>query len=220
MKNYFTSLLLNLCILSSVKADEVLFQDDFNGKLGAGWSWVRENREGWRISERGLEVRVLPGNLWGKANNAQYVLVRPAPDTTVGELEITVTVENRPTHQYEQVNLSWYYDDRHMVKLGQELVDGILCIVMGREEADRTRTVKMLPLTSNRVKLRYLVRGNRLRGQFQLEDSDTWQDVGECDLPAPANSNAQISLQFYQGPAVAEHWARASSFLVRRKAAR
>lgn len=216
MKTLLTVILLSLFTLSVARADEVLFQDDFKGKLGAGWSWVRENREGWRVSERGLEVRVEPGNLWGKANDAKNVLVRPAPDTASGELEITVTVENRPTHQYEQVNLSWYYDDSHMVKLGQELVDGKLCIVMGREEADRTRTVKILPLTSDRVKLRYLVSGNRLRGQFQPEGLDTWQDVGECDLPAPANSKPQISLQFYQGPADAEHWAHATDFRMRR----
>lgn len=218
MKTCFTFLALGLVLPLSVIADEVLFQDDFNGKLGAGWSWVREDREGWRVSERGLEVRVQPGNLWGKANDAKNVLVRPAPDTTPGELDITVTVENRPTNQYEQVNLSWYYDDSHMVKLGQELVDGKLCIVMGREEADRTRTVKILPLTSDRVKLRYLVSGNRLRGQFQPAGSDTWLEVGECDLPVPEKAKAQISLQFYQGPADAEHWARVTDFCVRQRA--
>jgi regulation of enolase protein 1 (concanavalin A-like superfamily) len=105
-------------------------------------------------------------------------LVRPAPETVPGELEITVTMENHPTQQYEQVNLSWYYDDRHMVKLGQELVDGKLCIVMGREEADRPRTVNILPLTSDRVKLRYLVGVDRLRSQCQPEGSNTWQEVG------------------------------------------
>ncbi len=219
MKTIFTFLALGLVLPLSVVADEVLFRDDFNGKLGAGWSWVREDRDGWRVSERGLEVRVQPGNLWGKANDAKNVLVRPAPDTTLGELDIIVTVENRPTNQYEQVNLSWYYSDSYMVKLGQELVDGKLCIVMGREEADRTRTVKILPLASDRVKLRYLVSGNRLRGQFQPAGSETWQEVGECDLPAPENVKPQISLQFYQGPADAEHWARVTDFCVRRRTA-
>lgn len=47
------------------------------------------------------------------------------------------------TGQWEQVDLCWYLDDSNMVKLGQEMVDGKLSIVMGREQADRARTVKM-----------------------------------------------------------------------------
>jgi len=197
-------------------AGEVLFEDDFKGKLRDDWSWLREHREGWRVSERGLEVRAEPGNMWGNANNAKNVLVRPAPDMSQGEIEIAVTFENRPTAQYEQADLVWYYDDSHMVKLGQELVDGKLSIVMGREEKDRTRTVKILPLDAFKVQLRFRVKGNSVRGQFRPAGTDKWQDVGECDLPAPANGKPHISLQFYQGPPDAEHWVRVTKFRVRR----
>ncbi len=200
----------------SSRGGEVLFEDNFNGKLGDGWSWVREHREAWRVSERGLEVRVEPGNMWGSANDAKNVLVRPAPDLGINGIEITVTFENRPTAQYEQADLVWYYDDRHMVKLGQELVDGKLCIVMGREENDRTRTIKILPLEASKVQLRFSVKGNSIRGQFRPAGSEQWQDVGECDLPAPANGKPRISLQFYQGLADVEHWVGVSEFRVRR----
>jgi regulation of enolase protein 1 (concanavalin A-like superfamily) len=212
---FFGSALL-VVIANSVLAGEVLFADVFNGKLGEGWSWVREHREAWRVSERGLEVRVEPGNMWGNANNAKNVLVRPAPDVAQGEIEISVTFENRPTAQYEQADLVWYYDDSHMVKLGQELVDGKLCIVMGREEKDRTRTVKIVPIEAFKVQVRFLVKGNSLRGQFRPSGSDQWQEVGECDLPAPENGKPKISLQFYQGPADTEHWVRVTEFRVRR----
>jgi regulation of enolase protein 1 (concanavalin A-like superfamily) len=154
--------------------------------------------------------------MWGKANDAKNVLVRPAPDLAPDGIEITVTVENRPTAQYEQVDLVWYYDDSHMVKLGQELVDGKLSIVMGREENDRTRTVKIVPLDALRVQLRFLVKGSSIRGQFRPAGLDQWQEVGECDLPAPANGKPRVSLQFYQGLADAEHWARVSEFRVRK----
>jgi regulation of enolase protein 1 (concanavalin A-like superfamily) len=201
---------------ASALADEVLFQDDFKNKLSEGWSWVREHHEAWRASERGLEVRLEPGNMWGNANDAKNVLVRPAPDAATNEIEITVTVENHPTSQYEQVDLVWYYDDGHMVKLGLELVDGKLSIVMGREENDRTRTVKIVPLEAFRVQLRLTVKGNSIRGQFHPAGPDNWIAVGECDLPAPADAKPKISLQFYQGPPDAEHWARVSEFRVRR----
>src|SRR5206468_7308397 len=102
MKVLPTSLVLGLLAIAPALADEVLFQDDFKLKLGAGWSWVREHREAWRTSERGLEVRIEPGNMWGGANDAKNVLIRPAPEAADGEVEVTVTVENRPTAQYEQ----------------------------------------------------------------------------------------------------------------------
>jgi len=193
----------------------VLFEDEFKGELGKGWLWLREHREAWRASERGLEVCIEPGNMWGKANNAKNVLVRPAPEIPAAGLEITASIENRPTAQYEQVDLVWYYDDSHMVKLGQELVNGKLSIVMGREEKDLTRTVKILPLTASKVQLRFIVKGDLIHGGFRELGTEQWREVGECDLPAPSNSKPKISLQFYQGPADAEHWARVSDFRMR-----
>jgi regulation of enolase protein 1 (concanavalin A-like superfamily) len=211
-----TTLAFALFTVTVCLAGDVLFQDDFKGKLGDGWSWVREHHEGWRVTERGLEVRVEPGNMWGPANNARNVFVRPAPDPAREEIEISVTVENRPTEQYEQVDLVWYYDDSRMVKLGQELVDGRLSIVMGREEADKTRTIAIIPLDSFSVRLRLMVKGNRVRGQFRTPDAKDWRDAGECDSPAPIDSKPKVSLQFYQGPANAEHWARVTGFRIQR----
>src|SRR6266550_5731247 len=95
-----------LVFLSSrLMAGETLFEEHFKGKLGPGWSWVREHREAWRASERGLEVRIEPGNQWGPQNDAKNVLVRAAPETTNAEIAFTASVENHPTSQYEQVDL-------------------------------------------------------------------------------------------------------------------
>ncbi len=211
-----TFLTLALFSVTVSQGDEVLFRDDFEGKLGEGWSWVREHRAAWRMKERGLEVRLEPGNMWGPANDARNVLVRRAPDAAKDKIEVSVNVEHRPSGQYEQADLVWYYDDGHMVKLGQELVDGKLSIVMGREENDRTRTIAIIPLQSFTVRLRLSVQGSRVHGHFRTPDSDQWREAGACDLPAPANGTAKISLQFYQGPADAEHWARATEFQIRR----
>jgi regulation of enolase protein 1 (concanavalin A-like superfamily) len=197
-------------------ADEVMFKDDFAGKLGEGWSWVREEKSTWRVADKALEIRVLPGNLWGKANNVKNVLVRPAPSTTQGEVEVAVSIANRPTHQYEQANLAWYYDDSHMVKLGLELVNKEICIVMGREEADKTRTLAKIPITATAVRVRLLVAGSRIRGQYRLAGTDAWLDAGAGDLPAPPNVPVKISLHCYQGPPNAEHWPRFSEFRVSR----
>jgi regulation of enolase protein 1 (concanavalin A-like superfamily) len=218
MKQFFPfGLAAGLLTSTACSAGELLFQDDFKGKLAEGWSWVREHRDGWRLTKQGLEVRLEPGNMWGPANDAKNVLVRPAPDATQQGIEMAVTVTNRPTNQYEQVDLVWYYDDSHMVKLGQELVDGKLSIVMGREENDRTRTIAIIPLDSYSVRLRLVVMGNRIRGQFRETSAAEWREAGECDLPAPGGTKAKISLQFYQGPANAEHWARVTEFRIERE---
>jgi regulation of enolase protein 1 (concanavalin A-like superfamily) len=195
-------------------ADQVLFKDSFNGRLQDGWSWIRENPDGWRVTQRGLEIRVEPGNMWGPANNAKNIMVRSVPDFADEGLVITVKVQNRPTEQYEQVNLVWYYDDGHMVKLGQEQVDGELTIVMGREENDRARTIAIIPLETESVWLRYRIQGNQLRGEFRPANSEEWRLAGECDLPV--KGPPKISLQAYQGPAGVERWARITDFEIRR----
>src|SRR5262249_57353283 len=105
-------------------------------------------------------------------NDARNVLVRPAPDAAKEGVEVSVNVENQPTSQYEQTDLVWYFDDSHMVKLGQEMVDGKLSIVMGREEKDKTRTIAIIPLDSFSVRLRLLVKDGHVRGQFRTPGAD------------------------------------------------
>ena len=189
-----------------------LFQDSFKGRLAEGWSWVREDKSGWRVTEHGLEIRIQPGNMWGPANNATNVLMRSLPAVTNAAIEISVSVENQPTEQYEQVNLVWYYDDSHMVKLGQELVDGKLSLVMGREEKDKTSTMAIIPIQSAVVHLRFIVKSNSIRGEYRLADEKDWRVAGRCDLPA--NSSPKASLQAYQGPKTVERWARFTEFRI------
>ena len=209
-RSFRLAALLALVPLSGSGADELTFKDDFKGKLAEDWSWVREEPKGWRVTELGLEVRVQPGNMWGPANDAKNVLTRPAPDPAQGKVEVAVTVENRPTEQYEQVDLVWYYDDSHMVKIGQEMVDGKLSIVMGREESDKTRTMAIIPLDGFTVRLRLTASGKKVRGQFRRDKAEAWREAGECDLPV--HGAPKVSLQFYQGPDNVEHGAKVTRF--------
>jgi regulation of enolase protein 1 (concanavalin A-like superfamily) len=201
--------------LAADDPDKLPFRDTFRPKPHASWKWVREDPKSWRVGEHGLEVRIQPGNNWGPANDAKNVLVRPAPNASEQPIEVTASVTNNPQGQWEQVDLCWYYDDSNMVKLGQEMVDGQLSIVMGREENDRARTVKIIPIDAHSVELRHVVSGNRIKGSFRPKGGE-WRDVGECDLPpAPQGKAAHVSLQFYQGLPDVEHWARVEEVLVR-----
>ncbi|MBX3176797.1 MAG: hypothetical protein KF886_05520 [Candidatus Hydrogenedentes bacterium] len=193
-------------------ADMILFEDNFAGSLKEGWSWIRENPDGWRATREGLEILVEPGNMWGAANDARNVLVRPLPRLGDSPVEITATLENYPTGQYEQVNLVWYYDDSHMVKIGLELVHGQLSLVMGREEDDKTMTLSIIPMASNTVEVRLTGNGREVLGAYRTPDSTEWKPGGKCDLPV--NGAPMASIQAYQGLPGVEHWAKIRAFRV------
>lgn len=197
-------------------AEAELFRDAFATELGPGWSWVRDDKAAWRVANGALELRVMPGNLWGGANNVRNVLIRPAPDAATADVIVEVSITNQPTHQYEQANLAWYYDDSHMVKLGLELVDGQVCVVMGREEKDRTRTLAKIPIAATSIRVRLHVTGNTIRGYYLIEGATAWREAGAGDLPAPPGRPAQISLHCYQGAPDIERWARFTGFRIYR----
>lgn len=204
-------LIAALCALQA-RGDEVLFHETFSGKLKPGWSWLRENEAAWRLGAEVLEIRVEPGNMWGPANDAKNVLVRDLPDSR-RPLELSVTVSNKPTEQYEQVDLVCFRDDSHMVKIGFELVDGRRSIVMGREEKDRTRTIAIIPIESLVIDLRLIVDGTSIRGSFRATGSSEWREAGRCE--PPARGVPKLAIQCYQGPSKTEHWARISNVSVR-----
>lgn len=209
---------LSLCLcfigvsaLAAADASQI-FSDPFQQKLAHGWSWVREDPDGWRITKDALEIRVQPGNMWGPENSGKNVLLRDLPPVKEKPLAISVTVQNRPSEQYEQVDLVWYCDDAHMVKIGQELVDGQLSIVMGREEGDRTRTIAIIPLTTHKAHLRFVLAAEKIEGFFRPDGQEEWRKAGECDLPRKTGCQPKMALQCYQGPANVEHWARIQNF--------
>ncbi len=202
------TLLLVIFATTSI-ADTLLFEDPFQGKLKEGWSWLREDPAGWRVTDNGLEIKIEPGNMWGGANDAKNILMRPVSIPKTG-LSVQCSIENSPSSQYEQVDLVWYYDDAHMVKIGLELVHGQLSLVMGREEKDRAKTLSIIPLKSGKLDLRLDVHGKNIRGQWRYTGTGKWQEGGKCDLPV--KGAPKITLQCYQGNPNDVHWARIHSF--------
>jgi len=188
----------------------------FAGKtLPKGWTWKRENPYAWRLKDGGLEIKIEPGNMWGRANNAKNVLLVPlAQDLVQTGTEVQATFANVPTKRWEQVDLVWYYRDSHMVKIGLELEHGKNSVVMGREENDRTRTIKIVPLEVNQVTVRLTVRDGQVRGDYRLKPKDKWVFVGTCTEPKPADGHEKpkVSLQCYQGDPENPKWARITEF--------
>jgi hypothetical protein len=55
----FRALLIVLCgVIPALAGESLLFRDDFKGRLAPGWSFVRENTNGWRVLDGALQIRI------------------------------------------------------------------------------------------------------------------------------------------------------------------
>jgi hypothetical protein len=189
------------CLLSlnATAADQVIFEDRFDGKPGPGWVWLREDPPAWRVRDNGLEIRNQPG----VADTVKNALLRKAPDRLSGKYAIEVTIRNRsvPIQQYEQAGITWYNNGKPVFKLVKELVDGQLMMIPGRK-----------PMTNETVQVRLVVKGNSYEAQFRPDAKGEFQTAATGELPPPADD--QVSIQCYNGPPQAEHWIRFDDFRI------
>ena len=185
---------------------QLVFADSLKGKLGEGWTWLREDPAAWRSTPKGLEIRVLPVN----KDTVKNALLRPAPDRAHGKYAVEVTVEYLapPTVKYEQGGLTWYQGDKPLGKLVHEFIDGQAYAVANLPPNKLGKEPAANPL----IRLRLIVTRDKYRTQFQPGAAAAFQDLASGDLPAGADE--KISIQCYNGPANAEHWMRFSDFKI------
>jgi regulation of enolase protein 1 (concanavalin A-like superfamily) len=185
--------------LAAAAEPRVVFEDRFEGKVGEGWSWLRENLDAWRIKEGALEIRVEPG----VAPTVKNALVRKAPDRSKGKfaIEVTITLTADPTRQYEQAGITWYRDKNPVFKLVHEFIDGKTYIIPGR-----------IPTATKTIQLRLVVTADRFTAQFRPDGKGEFRTAAEG--PLPAGRDEQVSLQCYNGPPDAEHWIRFDDFRI------
>ena len=190
---------LALPVVLAAGEPRVVFEDAFKGKVGEGWSWLRENPKAWRIKEEALEIRVEPG-VAGSVKNA---LLRPAPDRSKGKfaIEVTVTFNTPPTRQYEQAGITWYQNGKPVFKLVHELISGKLYIIPGKK-----------PAPSKTVELRLIVTADKYTAQFREDAKGEFKTARSAGLRPSANE--QVSIQCYNGPPDAEHWIRFDNFRI------
>jgi hypothetical protein len=190
---------LALPVVLGAGEPRALFEDTFKGKLGEGWTWLRENPKAWRVANDALEIRVEPG----VARNVKNALLRPAPDRSKGKfaVEVTVTFTTPPTRQYEQAGITWYQKGRPIFKLVHERIGGKLFIIPGRK-----------PAPSKTVQLRLIVTADRYTAQFREDVKGDFKTAASGALRPGAEE--QVSIQCYNGPPDAEHWIRFDDFRV------
>lgn len=176
---------------------KVIFRDQFKGKLGEGWSWLRENNKMWRFSDDALEIRVVPG----KARTVKNALVRSAPDRREGKFWVEVTVTNltKPTQQYEQAGITWYSGGKPVIKLVKEQINGKTWIIPGK-----------VLMESKTVELQLIVTADSYIAKFRPDGKGDFKTAAKGRLPSP--NKDQVSIQCYDGPPDAEHWIRFDNF--------
>jgi hypothetical protein len=178
-----------------------VFADSFDGKPGAGWSWLREDPKTWRIKDGGLEIMIPTG----AATTVKNALVRKAPDRGKGTcaIDVTVTSLTMPTRQYEQAGITWYSNGRPVFKLVKELIDGKLYIIPGQK-----------PMSAKTVQLRLIASATGWTAQYRPDGEGEFLTAGKGKLPAPGKD--EVSIQCYNGPTDAEHWIRFDDFRIRK----
>lgn len=196
---FFLGILATARLASAAGEPPVVFEDALKGKLGPGWTWLRENSRAWRNSSQGLEIKVEPG----LADTVKNALIRKAPDRSQGKYAIEVTLEqlSAPTQQYEQLGLTWYQGEKAAFKLVHEFIDGKPYVFPGKK-----------PTTSRVVQLRLIVSKSEYVAQYRQDDKGEWETAAAGKLP-PGNDE-KISIQCYHGPVGAEHWMRFSDFRI------
>jgi regulation of enolase protein 1 (concanavalin A-like superfamily) len=192
--------------------EQVLFQDDFAGKLGEGWSWVREQADGWKAGENGLTIRTLTGTLWGETNTARNLLLRQAPEGGDFATELTISIHG--ALDGEQAGLIWYGDDDHYIKLVNEF-KGQPFLILAREEQGRAKEIGRIPALDGAVTLRLVSHHGWIRAQARVGGADDWQTVAECaGLPA---GELRVGVFTHVFPGQTDRSARFQSFRLLRE---
>jgi arabinan endo-1,5-alpha-L-arabinosidase len=99
-----------------VGALQPAYSDEFNGSLGAQWSFVRPVvTETSLISSTGQLEITGDGDLYRDSNSAHNLLLESAPS---GDYALETKITFDPNANYEQAGLLVYSDDDHYIKVG------------------------------------------------------------------------------------------------------
>jgi len=207
------ALILLLCC-----QDPVLFEETFaGGKLGEGWSWVREDAAGWKIEPGVLKVKCLPGSIWYKKRDAKNLLLRkmPAAATAEAPVAVEVTVDSDPETNAEQCGLFLYYDDANYVKLIRECNRKKPGIVLARQAKGFPESLPPKDEPKGPIRLRLVWSGAMVAGSYKA--GGDWVALGEYEMPE-STSELRIGLGAHGAAPDADRWATFTGFRIAKAA--
>lgn len=200
--------------LSAFAADapRVLFEEKFSGSLSAGWRWMHERPDAWRLADGALVVDTLPGSYWQKQDSAQNTLLRPAPVSAKDGFIVEVLLENEPAKQYEHAGLILYFDSFNHVVFNKEFI-GKQELFMVSAQDGNPAVGPAKAYRGREVWLRLVVRGTKATGFFRSSENEPWQKLDERTIPT-SDREMLIGLHSGYGSDKRERQARFRKFRV------
>ncbi|MDA8303188.1 MAG: DUF1349 domain-containing protein, partial [Actinomycetota bacterium] len=100
------------------------YSQNFDATLAPQWHWVREDPKAWSLTSQPgtLTIDTAPGDLYETANDAQNLLLEPAP---AGNFIAETKVALDPSKNYQQAGLLLYQGDDHYFRLVGESNAGV-----------------------------------------------------------------------------------------------
>ncbi len=198
-------------IITHLRAPAEDYKADFGAALDDGWSFVREDKEDWRLVDGRLELLSQPSNIWGSANQGtQNILLRALPGA---KSSVEVILDFTPVKEYEQAGLILYVDDDNYIKFDRELYGGQSCTLV-LESAAQPKIVKKIPFPAGPMLLRLDIADGKVTAMVKAPDAKDWTAHGETTLPGKVDT-VKVGLFALNGDPKAPLWAKFSEFIVR-----
>lgn len=201
-------------------AQNVFFQDDFDGGLSNKWQAVGLKKEDYRIRDGRLELRVQPGKLSRDTPMLKVVLPITSSDTVIASVEVTILDEFTEPEEFAGL---FFTDERGMHFGGQkQLIRSRLVFSPGKydfigkpgEEGDPAKyAVKYWPADKDAGPLRIILREHY--AFFQVGPSSEGKYLNLFQSAIGENQKERgFSLVAAGGPDDAVHWVRFDNFRV------
>ena len=209
----FTLVALLARPVAAADPPKVLFEENFSGKLGEGWQWLRERPEHWRMADGSLIIDTLPGSYWMKENSGQNTLLRKAPASLKDGFIIEVHMDNSPKGQWEHAGLLVYFDPFTFVAFNKEFTGKQCIFVFHQQDGKPIQGPAETDYRESGVWLRLALHGTKATAQYRSSEKEPWKPIGECPIPT-STKELLVGFQSGYGQEKSERQARFRSFRI------
>lgn len=165
-------------------ASSVSFLDEFNGSLGAGWSWLGEDPSRWSLTAAPGFLRITLSNATIQADGeAKNFLVRQVP---AGNFEIQTFVRFEPESNFQFAGLLIYQNQGNAMQFGRAFAqcpydickDNAIYFDLAETGKDNTPNFAAAQTDLSQAHLRLRREGTKYSGYYS-GDGINWSLIGE-----------------------------------------
>jgi regulation of enolase protein 1 (concanavalin A-like superfamily) len=208
LKNKLNLLLLAVTLSTSVQANNVFFQDNFERQLDNSWQIMNENKTQWNIKNGQLNALVQGAGLWANMEpSVNNLFVHTAPEDFTTEVDINLEPENA----YEQASFGLYQDPDNYIKLCKEMFENKLSLVFVSEKSGKPTVIKRIDYTDPSVRFRLQKKKDQISAYYK-DRTNQWVKIG--DTKNHLKKEARITLLTLFGDAKKPKWAQFDNFMI------